>query len=397
MTDDVADMADDSPVADAAPGAMTDESRVADDVDAALVAAGLLDPGAPGAADRSTALRLLLDRGATIDDLVEYRDDLGVLAGRIVTSGPLTLTRRQLAERAGLSLDVVERLSLAVGIADPGPDVLSASEGDVALVATFAAATAIFGEAVALQLARVVGAVTAKMADAVVSAYRTTAGPQAVAEDDTGLAIVQSNIAMGELLSPFMAAIEQLMRRHTVSLIRPLAADASNDADRQILAIGFVDLVGSTALAARLSTAELSAALSAFESTACDTVIAHGARVVKLIGDEVMFTTADPAAAAAIAHDLTDAFASHAVLPPVRSGIAFGEVVTRDGDCFGKVVNLAARIVDCAAPGDVLVDHAMARAVAPAGWPATPAGCETLKGFDEPVALLRLRRRSAGS
>jgi len=114
--------------------------------------------------------------------------------------------------------------------------------------------------------------------------------------------------------------------------------------------IGFADLVDSTAWTQQLELPALSQALSTFDSTASEVVIGRGGRVVKLLGDEVMFAANDPLTAADIALALVDAFADHDVLPAVRAGIATGDVLARDGDFSGAVVNLAARAVKIARP-----------------------------------------------
>lgn len=101
-----------------------------------LTEAGLLDPNSPQVAARMKSLQLLLDRGATMIDLQEHRDDLGLLAARLANVGIPTMTRRQLAGHVGMSLELVDRLFLAAGLPDPGPDVLSASDDDVVMVVT---------------------------------------------------------------------------------------------------------------------------------------------------------------------------------------------------------------------------------------------------------------------
>jgi len=151
--------------------------------------------------------------------------------------------------------------------------------------------------------------------------------------------------------------------------------------------VAFVDLVGSTALAQRLPIGQIGAVLSEFERLAADAVTAGAGRVVKLIGDEVLYTASDEAAGAAIALALAHTFAAHPQIPSVRAGLAAGDVLLRDGDVFGPVVNLAARVVRLAAPGEVLAPVSLARA---AGVAAEPLGRHELKGFGEEVELCRL-------
>jgi adenylate cyclase len=119
-------------------------------------------------------------------------------------------------------------------------------------------------------------------------------------------------------------------------------------------AVGFVDLVGYTALAEELEDEELAALLTRFGVVAHDTVVAAGGRIVKTIGDEVMFVTDTAAAAADIAVTLTERTTGDEMLPDARAGMASGTLVLREGDYFGPVVNLASRLTEIARPGTVL-------------------------------------------
>jgi adenylate cyclase len=124
------------------------------------------------------------------------------------------------------------------------------------------------------------------------------------------------------------------------------------------LCIAFADLSGYTALAEQLEPARLVQLISRWETLAHDTVAELGARIVKTIGDEVMFVgLPDTVAHAALA--LVRRAASYPELPPVRAGVARGPVLARDGDFYGPVVNLASRLTDMADPGCVLVSESV--------------------------------------
>jgi adenylate cyclase len=84
-------------------------------------------------------------------------------------------------------------------------------------------------------------------------------------------------------------------------------------------------------------------------------VVAGGGRVVKMIGDEVMFLVEDPRMAAEIALGLADASRDAAGLGDVRVGLAYGPVLEREGDAYGATVNLASRATSIAYPGTVVV------------------------------------------
>ena len=120
-------------------------------------------------------------------------------------------------------------------------------------------------------------------------------------------------------------------------------------------AVGFADLVGFTALSQQLDDHELAVIVDRFEATAYDIVGSLGGRVIKMIGDEVMFAVDDVATAVEIALSLAEAYHDDESLSDVRVGLAYGPVLEREGDLFGPTVNLASRIVSIAYAGSVVV------------------------------------------
>lgn len=158
------------------------------------------------------------------------------------------------------------------------------------------------------------------------------------------------------------------------------------------MAIGFVDLVGFTTLARRVELHELAAIVERFEETAHDVAAQRDGRVVKFVGDEVMFVAADAATACDIALTLVETFAGDSAVTP-RGGLAAGEVVIRGGDYYGPIVNLAARLAELAVPQEILVTGEVA-AAADASFRFEAAGKRLLKGVEEPVRLFTAERQS---
>jgi adenylate cyclase len=156
------------------------------------------------------------------------------------------------------------------------------------------------------------------------------------------------------------------------------------------MTVGFLDLVGFTTLARRIDAEALAVVIDRFEETAHDVTTAGDGRVVKFIGDEVMFVTRDVAAACDIALTLVERFAGDASVTP-RGALAAGDVLVRGGDYYGPVVNLAARAAGLAVPSEILVTEAIASA-APAALRFESAGRRALRGFDEPVRLCTVER-----
>jgi adenylate cyclase len=349
---------------------------------------GLYDPELPHAAQRLQLLEYLVSLGATAEDLVANREELPGLASVVAIRGGGALSVAEAAERADISTEKLLQITRAAGFAAPGPDDRAISQQFADLAAGITAAEALFGEEAVLQLVRVMGSAMARLADAVVSAFLVNVEASVRGEDPVGLGIARANAEAVALLPTVNSGLDILLRQHILGARRTILGDAADAGyETQRMCVGFVDLVGSTALAQRLSTRELGAALTTFEHLAADSVTALGGRVVKLIGDEVLYAAVDEASACAIALSLAAKLMQHPVLPRVRAGIAGGDVLLRDGDVFGPVVNLAARAVKLANPGEVVAPEAVAAA---AGIKAERLREHQLKGFAEEIELCRL-------
>jgi class 3 adenylate cyclase len=351
-------------------------------------ALGVYDASAPHAAQQLELLEYLVSLGATADDLVAYRGQLPGLASVVTIRGGAMLTVSEAAQRVGISEEKLLRVARAAGFPAPAPDDRAISEGFAGMAAAMTAAEDIFGEDVVLQLIRVMGSAMARLADAIVSAFLVNVEPARRDQDPVNLAIARANAEASALLPGVSGALDILLRQHIIGARRSILGDAAEVGyETQSMCVGFVDLVGSTALAQRVSARELGAILTEFEHVSADSITAAGGRVVKLIGDEVLYTAADESTACRVALQLIATFAEHPSVPPVRAGIAAGDVLLRDGDVYGPVVNLAARAVNLAAANEVVTPTAVAQA---AGIPSQPLGLQQLKGFETDVELCRL-------
>jgi adenylate cyclase len=149
------------------------------------------------------------------------------------------------------------------------------------------------------------------------------------------------------------------------------------------LTIAFADLSGYTALTEELETVRLVQLVSRWETISHDTVAEMNARIIKTIGDEVMFVgLAEPVARAALA--LVRRARDYPELPAVRAGVARGPVLARDGDVYGPAVNLASRLTDIAAAGTVLASssvHDALRNDATLAW--EPIGSRHIRSIGE--------------
>jgi adenylate cyclase len=351
---------------------------------------GLYDPIDEHAALRLELLRYLVDLGASADDLIVYRDTLPGLASALAIRGGPLLTVEEVGQRSGLAVEDVGRLVRAAGFPDPQPGARVLTEGLAAIAASASAVADVFGEEAQYQLLRVMGLAMARVADAVVSAFLVNVEPAARREDPVGLGGARANVEAASLLPLMAPALDLLFRQHLLAAQRTVLADADLVGyETQRLVVGFVDLVGSTELGEQLSLPDLGAVLSTFEQLAADTVTAGGGRIVKLIGDEILYTSPDAGLACTVALDLSEACDAHPLIPSVRGGLASGKVMMRDGDVFGPVVNLAARAVKAAQPGEVLVTADLADA---AGLRTESRGLHRLKGVTGDIELRHVIR-----
>jgi adenylate cyclase len=363
---------------------------------AELEARGVFDPNAPDAGERRELLAFLLGLGATPQDIVAAGDMLSVVASTVILRGRgERFSRAEAARRAGMSVDAAIRFGRAAGLPDPGPDAAVYGDGDVELLRIFDAGARLLGTDATMQLVRVIGSALARIADAEVSTFLTNVGGPLIEADPSGLELAKANATAATLLVEAGRAIDVLLRRHVEAAQRPLMPGSQ---DTVAITVGFADLVGSTALGEELSIAELGRVIAEFEERAVDAIVDAGGRAVKFNGDDVMFVAPDPAVGCEISLQLAAQFSNDARLPPVRVGLAFGDVLTRDGDYFGPVVNLAARIIHLAAPSGVVAAAGVKSVLAGSDeFTFRSRGSQRLRGIREPTEVFTLERRAKGA
>ena len=194
-----------------------------------------------------------------------------------------------------------------------------------------------------------------------------------------------------DILPEFTLALDALLRRQIISFGGQMwSTDEEQAAVTLLRTVGFADLVGYTSASASMSVRELTAVLARFDERTAEVVYRGNGQIVKTIGDEAMFVTEDAVDACRIAVDLTREFAL-SDLPPIRIGLAAGEVVSLGGDVFGPTVNLAARLVGAAGASEIVVSDAV-RDAAVGAFSFDPLPPLRVKGFDEAVQAFALAR-----
>ncbi len=167
--------------------------------------------------------------------------------------------------------------------------------------------------------------------------------------------------------------------------------------EESLPAVAFADLSGFTGLTHEIGDAPAAEKAARFEAIAQRLAGTCEGRIVKPLGDGVMMLFPDAASAVEAALCLVEQSREHD-LPPVRVGVATGQVVPRDGDIFGRTVNLAARVSAVAGPSQTLVcpNTRTAAEAAERGLAFQGLGAVSLKGFKDSVPLFAAQRTKTG-
>jgi len=315
--------------------------------------------------------------------LREYAEAMGIAAPELASAeadGTLGLliveqtmaaeqgryTAEEVAERSGLGPDA-RRFWRALGFPEPESGERVFSEADLEAMELLGTMLRLelLDDVLALQLVRVMGSAMQRVAQSQIDAIEARIDADVQGEGEA-LAVERARM----LLPTVPRMLEYTWRRHLESAARRrmvrehLATDERGLVGQHARAVGFADLVNFVSLSQEVDDATLAAIVDRFETIAYDIVGRHRGRVVKMIGDEVMFEVADPAAAVEIGLGLADAFHNDDMVSDVRVGIALGPALAREGDLYGPTVNLAARLEAMAYAGAVVVSDEVRKALA---------------------------------
>jgi adenylate cyclase len=315
-------------------------------------------------------------------DRDDDRDALFAEVGAAIV-GPAVHTKARTAAAAGVPVERADRLWRAMGFPDAPDDAVRFTERDVLALRTAESllASGVVDEAGLLTLTRAMAQSLSRLA---VSHATVAAERLAALSGGEGTRDAES------LVPSVGALLDYVWRRHLVAAAEGLLGTAPGDVP---VAVGFADLVGFTELSRQAAPGELEELVERFEQHAATAVAAHGGRVVKTLGDEVLFTADDPATAAALG--LALAAGADEVGREVRVGVAYGPVLARLGDVFGPTVNIASRLTGLAYPGTVLLDREAAAALRDdARFDVAPLRRQAVRGYSH---LAPFRVRPAGT
>lgn len=363
-------------------------------------AEGLLE-GTEGAARmaRLELLERLAGEGVPLEELREAVEGgrLTLLpVERALAGDGVRYTPREVAEKVGLDLEILQRTSAALGVPYPDPDDRAVTEVDLeAAKRVKAFYDAGLPEEGMLQVARTVGMATARIAEANRDLVTKTLMQPGDTERDLALRFAAAAEHMLPLFEPTLA---YAFRAHMLEQIRRDVIGAADLAAGEMgaapeVAVCFADLVGFTKLGEQVETEELGLIAGRLDELATS-VAEPPVRLVKLIGDAAMLVSTDVAAMVEAALRMVEAAdAEGNEFPRLRAGIAFGSVHVQAGDYYGRPVNLASRLTGIAKPGSVLLDEA-AKDAAGESFAYSFAGEKRLKGFDSRAKLFRARRKA---
>ncbi|MCK9870800.1 adenylate/guanylate cyclase domain-containing protein [Nocardiopsis dassonvillei] len=277
--------------------------------------------------------------------------------------GEAVYTREQAIELAGADNELAGRIWRALGFPNQGDDTVTFAESDVESlrIANSLVQEGVLDEEGVVRFARAMGQTMARLADWQTSILSTLIYQEG--EDSVSPLMNQ----VKELLPDVERLLLHIWRRQlAASSARTLAVMSDNDAvpNYYPLVVGFADLVSFTTLSRELDEVELAGVVEGFEATAADIVASGGGRVVKTLGDEILYVADSPAEAADIALRLASGVKTHVEVPDVRVGLAAGPVLTLHGDVFGTTVNRSSRLTSFARPGTVLIDESLAESLA---------------------------------
>jgi adenylate cyclase len=307
----------------------------------------------------------------------------------VLLGGSRTLTLRDLAARTGSDLDRSRLFWQTLGLPHTDPDDAVFTDQDAEALDRMGALMSEHGVSLrtAVSLTRALGHTSDRLVlwqvEALVEDFATR-----YALDDTSARLLVLD-RLPELAPLLEAQLVHAWRRQLAAVAGRFSAEFGDQrtvpaAATGVLplprAVGFADMVSFTRRTAGLGSTDLSDFVQRFETAARDVVTAAGGRVVKTIGDAVLFVADDVTTGAQVALGLARVLGGELDVErereagglaegargvtPVRVGFVWGRVLSRFGDVFGEPVNLAARLTDIADPSSVLTDPVTAAMLA---------------------------------
>jgi adenylate cyclase len=286
--------------------------------------------------------------------------------------------KADVAEAVGMDQARTERLWQAMGFAHVEESAAVFTDSDIDALRSMmqlVSADVITSE-VETAAVRSVARMMSRMAEWHVGIFRSVLGPRFADDPATTAQFAEALVPVIERLQGYV------WRRHlAAAMLRELDGPDPGVEERTRI-VGFADLVGYTRLVRNFTEIELAGLIDEFEDLATAVIAENHGRIVKTVGDEVLFVADATSHAAEIALTLNEQVAEAIRLPPLRIGVAQGPVLSRFGDVYGSTVNIASRLTSVARPASVLVDRELAAALGDrTEYALTPVGPRKVQGF----------------
>jgi adenylate cyclase len=312
--------------------------------------------------------------------------------GRAILGEEPLYNAAEVATQTGVTLDQARRLWRALGFPEAGGS-RAFTRSDVAAVSTLVDAIdgGLIDFDLAVTLTRAVGQTMARLADWEVAALmhrvEGLAGESSTDRTRGTLRMIE------ELGTPFEELLLYSWRRHLAAAAGRMEAMDANEEDLHTVqvTVGFADIVGFTELSNELTRDRIGDLVELFESRCADVVAGQRGRVIKSIGDSVLFVNDDPIAGYDTAEGIINVVGRDPRMPDVRVGLASGPVLMRLGDVFGPPVNLAARLTAVARRNRIIIDSTTAELLPGDQFETRRLPARPMHGFGnvEPVAVRR--------
>lgn len=270
---------------------------------------------------------------------------------------PPIYTGPQTAERAGVEFETARKIWRALGMADVPDDVVAFSDEDVEALGIAKTVLDVgFPLEGLISRSRVLGQAMSRVADSQSRMVRD----QFIGPLIEGSAVLpeQAEPMLQMLLAGSARLLQFVYRRHLGVALQHLSEPSQQEVS-ELLAAAFVDLVGFSRISEDLEEADLGKLVDIFEGLVIEVCADRGVRLVKIVGDAVLFVSRDPGRVLQTCMEILEKVEDSATLPSARAGIDFGPILPMGGDYFGRPVNVAARIAAYARPGTLLVSRAL--------------------------------------
>ena len=313
---------------------------------------------------------------------------------RAILGEEVVFNAQEVSEETGVTIEETRRLWRALGFPEHGTET-AFTRADAEAVSTLVevVSSGLIDFDLAVNLTRAVGQTMARLAD-----WEVASLVQRVEELEAGDQATGSRVGSAmRIVEGFNEPFEQLMlyawRRHLAAAVARVEALGANEEDLHTtqITVGFADIVNYTALSNQMSEARIGDLVELFESRCADVVAAQRGRVIKSIGDAVLFVNDDPIRAYDTAEGIITVVGRDSRMPDVRVGLASGSVVMRLGDVFGPPVNMAARLTAVARRNRIIIDAATAALLPDDQFETRRLPARPVRGFGivEPVAVRR--------